>query len=272
MHYRMDKMDGFWRIWSVEGSFCYLIEGKEKAVLIDTANGFGRLDLAVRSVTDKPLIILNTHGHGDHTGGNGMFEDMAYVHEADYELLQQHTCREWREMQLKRPNIQQQFPENFDEAFYLNIGSGNYTAIQDGAMFDAGGVTIRAYHVPGHTPGCMCYHWVEGNVVFNGDSTGPLVFMFDISPEGRARYVEGVERVAALNADQYWGGHEDYPMSAQEVAGFAHIAKTARYEDGAPFNPTMNAGAPVRICTLGGVKWPHPIKPEFASVVIGPKA
>lgn len=68
-YYKFEDMGGFWRIGSNEGVFCYLIEGSEKAMLIDTGYGLGDLRSAVEKVTGLPLIIVNTHGHCDHIGG-----------------------------------------------------------------------------------------------------------------------------------------------------------------------------------------------------------
>ena len=59
--------------------------GEEKACLIDTMMGYNDLYKAVRSITDKPLIVINTHGHPDHIYGNVYF-DKAYMNPADREV------------------------------------------------------------------------------------------------------------------------------------------------------------------------------------------
>ena len=46
----------------------FLVEGEEKAALIDTGCGIGDIAGIVRELTDKPLVILITHGHHDHIG------------------------------------------------------------------------------------------------------------------------------------------------------------------------------------------------------------
>ena len=53
----------------------YLLIGEERAVLIDTGNGLLQLDEAVSKITDKPVFVINTHGHYDHIGGNRFFEE-----------------------------------------------------------------------------------------------------------------------------------------------------------------------------------------------------
>ena len=83
MYYQVEEQDGYYRIGSPENVFCYLFVGSKQAALIDTGYGFGNLEQTVRSVTDKPVVIINTHGHCDHTGGNAQFEEVCYIGEKD---------------------------------------------------------------------------------------------------------------------------------------------------------------------------------------------
>ena len=70
-----------WTIMSRSSpQFVYLLIGDEKAVLIDTLYGFGDLRQIVESITDKPVMVINTHGHFDHTGGNSFWPE-AYMSE-----------------------------------------------------------------------------------------------------------------------------------------------------------------------------------------------
>lgn len=61
MYYQVEEQDGYYRIGSPENVFCYLFVGSKQAALIDTGYGFGNLEQTVRSVTDKPVVIINTH-------------------------------------------------------------------------------------------------------------------------------------------------------------------------------------------------------------------
>ena len=68
----------------------FLIEGEEKAALIDTGCGIGHLAESVKELTDKPLIILVTHGHFDHDGGVKQFPGVpVYLHNADGQMMHQ---------------------------------------------------------------------------------------------------------------------------------------------------------------------------------------
>ena len=61
---------------------CYLLIGEERALLIDCGLGIGDIKGAVEKITDKPILVVATHGHVDHAGGDGQFEKI-YVHTLD---------------------------------------------------------------------------------------------------------------------------------------------------------------------------------------------
>lgn len=68
-----------WVISFMNGTeYMYLLEGDERALLVDTGYGVGNLRAFVEKLTDKPIDVINTHFHPDHAAGNGEFE-RAYV-------------------------------------------------------------------------------------------------------------------------------------------------------------------------------------------------
>ena len=59
----------------LDGSTGYLVVGEDRGVMIDTGFGTENVQAFVQTLTDKPVDwVANTHGHFDHTGGNGWFE------------------------------------------------------------------------------------------------------------------------------------------------------------------------------------------------------
>ena len=60
----------------VESSYaiCYLVEGEDYALLIDSILGMGNLKAFCETLTDKPILVANTHSHSDHVGGNFHFD------------------------------------------------------------------------------------------------------------------------------------------------------------------------------------------------------
>ena len=75
--------------WKIENAccessyaLCYLVEGRDYALLIDTILGIGNLKAFCETLTDKPIRLVNTHSHSDHVGGNFFF-DHCYMHPRD---------------------------------------------------------------------------------------------------------------------------------------------------------------------------------------------
>ena len=66
-----------WIIQFMSGSqYMYLLEGNDKALLLDTGWGTGNLRELAEKLTNKPILVANTHFHPDHNGGNGEFEEV----------------------------------------------------------------------------------------------------------------------------------------------------------------------------------------------------
>ena len=57
------------------------------ALLIDTMMGWGNLKTYCETLTSKPIKLVNTHAHPDHTGGNFHF-DACYLHPRDIPYFQ----------------------------------------------------------------------------------------------------------------------------------------------------------------------------------------
>ena len=80
--------DATWFINFMNGSEnMYLLEGDERALLIDTGYGVGNLRAFVETLTNKPVIVANTHFHPDHAAGNGEFETVYMSKGAELDAL-----------------------------------------------------------------------------------------------------------------------------------------------------------------------------------------
>ena len=55
----------------------YLVRGEERSALIDTGMGFCDIREATGPLASNPILVLNTHWHFDHIGGNVLFTQIA---------------------------------------------------------------------------------------------------------------------------------------------------------------------------------------------------
>lgn len=88
--FTIDKIDGDtyiiseYRHW--EETHCYLLNGSERSLLIDTGLGICNIFDEVIKLTDKPVTAAATHIHWDHIGGHKYFSDF-YAHGEELEWL-----------------------------------------------------------------------------------------------------------------------------------------------------------------------------------------
>lgn len=121
----------------------YVIEGNDKALVIDAGTNMPNLDKAVAALTDKPVMMALTHGHGDHVGGIGCFPEV-WINPADEPMI----------------------------ASGRNPYKGEIHHLQDGEIIDLGGRQIEVLYTPGHTSGSTTFFDKEHHYGFSGDAFG----------------------------------------------------------------------------------------------------
>ena len=171
----------------------YLVIGRDRACVIDTMNGYNDLAQAVRKKTDKPLIVVNTHGHPDHIFGNMYFEE-AYLHPADRDLAR--SFAEDPEFLKMLEEHHKTFPPFKD--------------ILPGDVIDLGGRTLEVFGLPGHTPGGILLLLREDRVLFTGDSVNHHLWMQLDGCLTMKDFVKELDKVMFLQdrADWILHGHD----------------------------------------------------------------
>lgn len=141
-------------------SMGYVVTGEDKALVIDTMNGYDDVKAVVRSLTDLPIMVVNTHGHCDHIFGNIYFEEV-YMHPLDMEVARQHM--------------------QFDEFLRLKeergLSAPPIRPIRHGDVIDLGGLTVEVIHFPGHTQGSILLLLREERVLFAGDAINTCLWL-----------------------------------------------------------------------------------------------
>lgn len=143
----------------------YLIEGEEKAMLIDTGMGSGDIpQLIFRLIGEKELIVVYTHEHFDHVAFAGYFENeyMMNVEESIERVNAGFTSDE-----LSISSVRTDSPYPLEEGRATSVA--NLKPMEDGTVFDLGGRSLKAIHTPGHSPASTCYFDEQYGLLFVGD-------------------------------------------------------------------------------------------------------
>lgn len=162
--------------------------GEDGIVLVDDqfAPLAPKIRQALKGITDKPIkFVLNTHFHGDHTGGNAQFgaEAPIIAHENVRERLKQGGVVGGSEV---KPAPKEALP---------------VITFNDRATVHVNGEDIRAIHFPhGHTDGDSVIFFPKSNVVHMGDDFVTYGFPFvDVGSGGSvAGMIAGVEQVLRM--------------------------------------------------------------------------
>jgi glyoxylase-like metal-dependent hydrolase (beta-lactamase superfamily II) len=154
-----------------------------------------KIRAALHSVTDKPVrFVINTHYHGDHTGGNVIFQKDAPI--------------------LAQENVRKRLASGGQAGNGGSMKMNNPPAAKDALPIitfehditvHLNGEDIRALHFPaGHTDGDSVIYFPQSNVVHMGDDFVTYGFPFiDVDSGGSIDgMIDGVEKaVAQLPAD-----------------------------------------------------------------------
>jgi cyclase len=182
-----------------------------------------KIQAALKGITDKPVrFVINTHWHGDHTGGNAYFSKQGTI-------VAQENVRE----RLKNGGkvLGNDVKPAANEVLPI-------ITFNDRASVHLNGEDIRAIHFPhGHTDGDSVIFFTQSNVVHMGDDFVTYGFPFiDLESGGSVRgMIAACEKVLATIAPdvKVIPGHGGLSTVA-DLKPFVAMLKdaTARVENG----------------------------------------
>lgn len=166
------------RIFAFSSELMYLIEGDEQAALIDSGSGIGFVKPLIDKLTDKPVIVLLTHGHVDHAMGASEFlPEQVYINQEDAGIYGIHSTYEFRKSGLF---LMGEAGETVTEADFTPIVPITaYNDLKEGDRFDLGNITVEIYACPGHTKGSLVMLIPEEGVLILGDACNCNTFIFE---------------------------------------------------------------------------------------------
>ena len=100
-----------------EETISYLILGKKMALLFDTGMGISDIRKVTGELTQLPIVVLNSHTHNDHVGGNWEF-DTVYGMDTDFTRTNAMGSRQDAQDELGPGMICGELPKGFDSKSY----------------------------------------------------------------------------------------------------------------------------------------------------------
>lgn len=251
--------EGIWSISGPANDQMYMVQGRDKALLVDTGMGVGDLAGLVRSLTSLPVLVVNTHGHPDHAGGNGGF-DVVYLHPADEPIMKKMCTNEYRLNDLKA------FHGDGTPAFQrMAAGLVSFREIRmlplaQGMCFDLGGRTFEVVELPGHTPGGVCLLNEEEGLIFTGDMIVETpVWMYLKHSLPLEVYLASLRKINQRRFDTLFPGHQPTPLGRENLEDLIVCTEEILAEPG--------IGKLERTFAGEGLLWKH----GRASIIYDPK-
>ena len=195
------------------------VRGRDRDLVVDTGNGIGALRPEVTPLLEgRPLVVVATHGHFDHTGGLHEFDDRR-CHPAD-----EAAVREPYPLRLRREDFDDETVEmyayygypvpdlivrsvpaaDFDVAGWVTPGAEPTALLREGDVVDLGDRAFEVLHTPGHTAGSISLWEVATGTLFTGDA---LYVDDKRSWDDRAAFLRSLERIRALPVEVVHAGH-----------------------------------------------------------------
>jgi len=144
---------------------CYIVgdEKSKEAIVVDPGGNVENILDALKEDDLKVKMIINTHAHFDHIGGNkGLSEATGagiYIHPDEKEMLMS--------MNSMAMHFGTEVEQSPAPAGFLN----------DGDIIKLGDkLTIQVLLTPGHSPGSICLYIKDENMVIDGD----LLFQYSV--------------------------------------------------------------------------------------------
>ncbi|MBD5505089.1 MAG: MBL fold metallo-hydrolase [Lachnospiraceae bacterium] len=196
--------DNIWQIAEDNGVYCTLIKGSELAVLIDT--GFGKCDLRafVEKNISTPYIVINSHGHPDHIGGNYRFETV-YALKEEWDLIRHFEEKDRKPYDLKE--------------------------IQIGQRISLGNLNIDVVSLTGHTIGSIGFIIPEEQILIAGDALNESLWLFNYGSLSMEHLYETIRSAMELPFSLYLCGHSDKLYKKQKLLSHIRNIKNLKIDE-----------------------------------------
>jgi glyoxylase-like metal-dependent hydrolase (beta-lactamase superfamily II) len=214
----------------------YLILGSERALLFDTGLGIGDMRRLVDELTEREVVVLNSHTHYDHVGGNHGFET---IYGTDLEYTRAHEQGRAHEQVVEFVGdgwIWKETPEDFSRDSYQSRPFTVTNVVEDGETLSLGDVELEVLLTPGHAPDSLCLLDRERGLLFTGDTFYPASLYAHLPGSAFDDYQRTAQRLAGLagSVKVVLPAHNEPTLPSSELLTFGDAFRAMR-EDGLPF-------------------------------------
>jgi glyoxylase-like metal-dependent hydrolase (beta-lactamase superfamily II) len=194
-------LDGVFAIYEpgqFEEVISFLITGEDSALLFDTGLGIGDIRSVVDQLTDLDVVVLNSHTHYDHIGGNHQFETI-YAMDTEFtrgraigvphERVAEFVSEGW---------IWKPLPEGFIKDRYHSQPFSVSKIVGEGDILDVGGRQLEILETPGHAPDSICLFDRHNRILFTGDTFYLAPLYAHVAGSDFEAYARSAARLAGL--------------------------------------------------------------------------
>jgi glyoxylase-like metal-dependent hydrolase (beta-lactamase superfamily II) len=193
--------DGIYAIYEpgqFEEVISFLITGSDFALLFDTGLGIGNIRRVVDQLTELDVVVLNSHTHYDHIGGNHLF-DVIYGTDLDYTKTRALGSPPDAVAEFVQDGwIWKDLPAGFSKTEYQSLPFTVSRIVNEGDKIDIGGRVLEVLFTPGHAPDSICLIDRENRLLFTGDSFYLAPLYTHIAGSNFDDYAETAARLAGL--------------------------------------------------------------------------
>jgi len=181
-----------------EETISYLIVGTKQALLFDSGMGIGNIQKVTSQLTKHFIVVLNSHTHNDHVGGNWQFSTIFGMNTA-FTRANAKGSRADAQAEIAPGQICGELPAGFNPKTYAAKPWHISLFVHDGFVVNlGGGRKLEIIATPGHTPDAIALIDRANGLLFTGDTYYPAPIWLYRPETDMDAYVASAKRLAAL--------------------------------------------------------------------------
>lgn len=219
-------MENVYHIQDMTEACATLIVGKRRALLVDTCTGCSDLKAAVETLTDKPYLVVNTHTHLDHMGGNYQF-DKVYINQREAAVGRRYLSElDIRPAVLSRAaGMGCQMGEEREKK-YLAFHMENADTLHMEEEIDLGGIRIQPVPMYSHSPGMTGFYVDSRKLLLGGDSVCILACLYFEESSSIEEHLKMLEKVSKNDFSYILTSHSKELLNRDDFDAMLECAKT----------------------------------------------